>query len=82
MKYTWYALEGSGPESDSISSKLWMYQSLVNLQYDLNSGLFGAIVVVNPKYITTDNEKKNAFPCDIDFEYNIAMTTIDETNSW
>lgn len=82
VKYTWYASEESGPQSDSESTRVWIYQSTINLQHDLHSGLFGPIVVVNPKFISTNDQQNNAIPNDVDLEYNLAMTIIDETSSW
>lgn len=49
---------------------------------DIHSGLIGPIVIVSPKYITTINGMKYALPCDVDFEFFVAMISFDETSSW
>jgi hypothetical protein len=73
-------MEASGPATNDFSSKVWMYHG--GNQNDLHSGLVGAIVIVSPHYIATTNQRKNAFPCDIDFEFILGMMSFDETASW
>jgi hypothetical protein len=60
-----------------------MYHSSADSEEkDLNSGLVGAIVVVNPEYIATNEQRKAAWPCDMDFEFVLAMCTFNEAESW
>ena len=59
-----------------------MYSSAVTPASDLNAGLVGGIVVVDPRYITSAAEKSGASPCDVDWEVFLLATKTDETKSW
>jgi manganese oxidase len=81
--YTWTAVESSGPgEGTQFSSNLWMYTSQVNAVYDLNSGIIGAIVIVDPRYVVTSFQRDLGVPCDIDDESFLLMGTFSEAHSW
>jgi hypothetical protein len=81
ITYTWLAMESSGPESQSFSSRVWMYHGGAS-EKDLHSGLIGPIVIVSSDHIATNEEKKNAIPCDVDFEFVLGLMSFDETLSW
>lgn len=81
--YTWTAGESSGPGAGAqFSSNLWMYTSQVNSFHDLHSGIIGAIVVVNQRYVVNSFQRDLAVPCDIDDESFLLMGTFSEAHSW
>ncbi|GMH38872.1 hypothetical protein BSKO_06770 [Bryopsis sp. KO-2023] len=79
--YEWEVRERSGPGKNGLSSQLWAYHSHVDVPTDIYSGLVGPLVVVNPAYITTDEEAEKAFPCDLDREFFMYYSVSDENNN-
>jgi manganese oxidase len=81
--YAWTATDSSGPgEGTQFSSNLWMYTSQVNSLYDLHSGIIGAIVVVDSRYVVNSFQRDLAIPCDIDDDSFLLMGAFSEAHSW
>lgn len=81
--YTWEVSEASGPgDGSQFSTNLWMYTSHINAQYDLNTGIIGAIVVVDPRYILNSRQRSLAAPCDIDHDSFLLLSAFSEAHSW
>lgn len=59
-----------------------MYHGDMSYEKDINSGLVGAIVIADDKYITSDERSDSVSPCDVDEEVVLMMGTFDESNSW
>jgi hypothetical protein len=75
----------AGPgESDTrqFSSTVWTYSSVVTPAADASTGLVGPIVVVDPRYVTSEKEAALALPCDLDEELFLLAAKTDETQSW
>ncbi len=75
--YTWSVPERAGPGPMDPSSVVWMYHSHWVEPRDMNSGLFGPIIV--SKRGTT---RPDGTPLDVDREFVIAFAVFDETESW
>ena len=65
-----------------FSSNLWSYASAVSPIPDAASGLIGAIVVVDPRFITTLSQQTTASPCDVDQEVFLLLAKMEEEKSW
>jgi FtsP/CotA-like multicopper oxidase with cupredoxin domain len=74
--YTWTVPERSGPGPGDPSSILWMYHSHFNESRDMNSGLFGP-VIISRKGTT----KPDGTPKDVDREFVVAFATFEENTS-
>lgn len=69
----------SGP-SKKYSTKVWPYRSnAYEMEHD--TGLFGAIVVVNPLFVVSKQQGELAEPCDIDEEVFLTIAEISESHS-
>lgn len=79
--YVWEAAGRSGPAQNDFSSVLWAYHSHVSVTTDVYSGLVGPIVIVDPKYITNDEEAQAAKPCDVDQEVFLYLSVSDENQN-
>lgn len=79
--YTWNANETSGPAKNDFSSVLWAYHSHIDVTKDIYTGLVGPIVIVDPKYITNDDEAEEVVPCDIDREIYLYYSVTNENAS-
>jgi manganese oxidase len=74
--YTWTVPETAGPGPGDPSSILWMYHSHFNESRDMNSGLFGPIIVSR-----RGSTKPDGTPKDVDREFVVTFANFDETNS-
>jgi FtsP/CotA-like multicopper oxidase with cupredoxin domain len=75
--YTWSVPERAGPGPGDPSSILWVYHSHFNEPKDMNSGLFGPIIVS-----ARGTTKPDGTPKDVDREFVVAFAVFDETSSW
>jgi hypothetical protein len=84
IEYTWIVHDSSGPShaGSVLSTQTWMYHGDMSYEKDVNSGLVGAIVIADSKFITSDAQREAVWPCDIDEEVVLMMGTFDESNSW
>lgn len=74
--YTWTVPERAGPLPGETSI-LWVYHSHFVEPRDMNSGLFGPILVTAKGAAKTDGTPK-----DVDREFIVAFAVFDETESW
>mmetsp|Transcript_13801 Transcript_13801/g.27468 ORF Transcript_13801/g.27468 Transcript_13801/m.27468 type:complete len:521 (+) Transcript_13801:136-1698(+) len=79
----WYCVPeaGPGPGSD-LSSMSWVYHSHVNTPNDINSGLYGMIVVTAPWAVKTPGNAERGTPGDVDREFFALMHVVNENVSW
>ena len=75
--YTWTVPERAGPASGDSSSILWVYHSHFVEPRDMNTGLFGPILVS-----AKGSTKPDGTPKDVDREFIVAFSVFDETESW
>lgn len=75
--YTWTVPERAGPASGDSSSILWVYHSHFVEPRDMNTGLFGPILVS-----AKGSTKQDGTPKDVDREFVVAFSIFDETESW
>ncbi|MFY9853384.1 MAG: multicopper oxidase domain-containing protein [Terracidiphilus sp.] len=74
--YTWTVPERAGPGPMDPSSILWMYHSHFNESRDMNSGLFGPIIISR-----RGSTKPDGTPKDVDREFVTAFAVFDESAS-
>lgn len=74
--YTWTVPESAGPAPHDPSSVLWMYHSHFLESRDINSGLFGPIIVTGKGL-----SKPDGSPKDVDQEFVAAFAVFDESES-
>jgi len=74
--YTWTVPERAGPGPMDPSSILWMYHSHFNESRDMNSGLFGPIIVSRK-----GSTRPDGTPKDVDREFVVAFANFDEMSS-
>jgi FtsP/CotA-like multicopper oxidase with cupredoxin domain len=74
--YTWTVPERAGPGPMDPSSILWMYHSHFNESRDMNSGLFGPIIISRK-----GSTKPDGTPKDVDREFVVAFANFDEMSS-
>lgn len=72
--YVWQLDAESGPLPDEPSSKAWLYHSHVLPDREINLGLFGAIIVTDPKRARPDG-----MPRDVDREFATLFMNFDES---
>ena len=72
--YVWQLDESSGPLPDEPSSKGWLYHSHVSGDTETNLGLFGAIIVTDPKRARPDGT-----PRDVNREFAALFMVFDES---
>jgi hypothetical protein len=72
--YVWKLDESSGPTADEPSSKPWLYHSHVLADQEVNLGLFGVIIVTDPKRAQPDGA-----PNDVDREMVAFLNLFDES---
>jgi hypothetical protein len=86
--YTWTV--GESALTGNSSTTVWTYKSDAvedngiekdEYEFGYDSGVFGPIVIVDPAYIMNNDQKMDAFPCDIDEEVNLAFMETSESNS-
>ena len=75
--YTWTVPERAGPGPGDSSSILWVYHSHFVEPRDMNTGLFGPIVIS-----AKGSTKADGTPKDVDREFIVAFAVFDETESW
>jgi FtsP/CotA-like multicopper oxidase with cupredoxin domain len=75
--YTWNVPERAGPGPGDPSSILWTYHSHFVESREMNTGLFGPIIVSSK-----GSTKSNGVPKDVDREFITAFAVYDETESW
>jgi FtsP/CotA-like multicopper oxidase with cupredoxin domain len=75
--YTWTVPERAGPAQGDGSSILWVYHSHFVEPRDMNTGLFGPIIVA-----AKGSTKPDGTPKDVDREFVVAFAVFDETESW
>ena len=75
--YHWMVPERAGPGPGDGSSILWMYHSHFVEPKDMNTGLFGPIIVT-----ARGGSRPDGTPKDIDREFVTAFSVFDETDSW
>ena len=74
--YTWTVPERAGPGPGDASSILWMYHSHFNESRDMNSGLFGPIIISRK-----GSTRPDGTPKDVDREFVVAFANFDEMSS-
>jgi FtsP/CotA-like multicopper oxidase with cupredoxin domain len=74
--YVWTVPESAGPGPHDPSSILWMYHSHFQESRDINTGLFGPIIVTRK-----GQAKANGTPKDVDREFVVAFAVYDESES-
>lgn len=75
--YVWAVPERAGPGPMDGSSVMWMYHSHVDEVRDINTGLFG------PMIITARNKARaDGSPVDVDREIIASYMQVEEQNSW
>jgi len=74
--YTWTVPERAGPGPMDPSSILWMYHSHFNESRDMNSGLFGPIIISRK-----GSTRPDGTPKDVDREFIVAFANFDEMSS-
>ena len=75
--YVWSVPERAGPGPMDGSSVLWMYHSHFIESKDMNTGLFGPIIVTR-----RGMSKPDGTPKDVDREFIAAFAVFDETDNW
>lgn len=75
--YIWTVPERAGPAPGDPSSILWVYHSHFVEPRDMNTGLFGPIIVSRKA-----STKPDGTPKDVDREFIVAFAVFDETESW
>lgn len=75
--YHWQVPERAGPGPGDPSSVIWMYHGHFNEPKDMNTGLFGPIIVTRQ-----GASKADGAPKDVDREFIAAFAVFDETDSW
>ena len=75
--YTWEVPERAGPGPADPSSIVWIYHSHVDERRDIDSGLFGAIVVTRRGMARPDGT-----PNDVDREFVAFFVAVDEYQSY
>jgi FtsP/CotA-like multicopper oxidase with cupredoxin domain len=76
VTYTWTVPERAGPGPGDPSSILWMYHSHFNESRDMNSGLFGPIIISRK-----GTTKPDGTPKDVDREFVVAFANFNESES-
>jgi FtsP/CotA-like multicopper oxidase with cupredoxin domain len=76
VTYLWKVPERAGPGPGDPSSILWMYHSHFNESRDMNSGLFGPIIISR-----RGTTKADGTPKDVDREFIVAFSNFNETES-
>lgn len=76
--YEWEVPERAGPGPSDPSSILWMYHSHVDETIDVNSGLVGPIIITR----AGSEDKTTGRPIDVDREFVVMFTIINENLSW
>ena len=75
--YVWEVPERAGPGPMDGSSVLWMYHSHVDDVRDINTGLFGPIIVT-----ARGKARPDGSPVDVDREIIASFMQVEEQDSW
>jgi len=75
--YVWPVPERAGPGPNDGSSVLWMYHSHVDDVRDINTGLFGPIIIT-----ARDKARPDGSPVDVDREIVASFMQVEEQDSW
>jgi manganese oxidase len=75
--YTWPVPERAGPGPMDYSSIIWMYHSHTDEIHDVNSGLFGPMIIT-----ARGKARDDGSPMDVDRELVTAFMQVHEENSW
>jgi len=76
--YEWFVPERSGPAIKDGSSVVWMYHSHVDQVADMNTGLIGPLIITREGW---SKSSKDPMPRDVDREFIIMFTIMDENQS-
>ena len=75
--YVWPVPERAGPGPMDGSSVMWMYHSHVDEVRDINTGLFGPIIVT-----ARGKARSDGSPTDVDREIIASFMQVEEQDSW
>ncbi len=75
--YVWVVPERAGPGPMDGSSVMWMYHSHVDEVRDINTGLFGPMIVT-----ARDKARPDGSPSDVDREIIASFMQVHEEDSW
>ncbi|XP_070555895.1 hephaestin-like protein isoform X2 [Ptychodera flava] len=75
--YEWVIDVEASPHDDDPACLAWAYHSHVDSPKDTNSGLVGLIITCKPGTLDDDGKR-----VDVDHEFVLLMTTMDENESW
>ena len=75
--YTWLVPERAGPGPMDPSSVIWMYHSHTDEIKDVNSGLFGPMIIT-----ARGKARPDGSPVDVDRELITSFMQVHEENSW
>jgi len=75
--YVWPVPARAGPGPMDGSSVLWMYHSHVDEVRDINTGLFGAMIIT-----AAGRARADASPIDVDREIVASFMQVEENDSW
>jgi len=75
--YVWTVPERAGPGPKDMSSVMWMYHSHVDDVRDINTGLFGPIIVT-----ARGKARADGSPVDVDREIIASFMQVEEQDSW
>uniref|UniRef100_A0A0G4GQ79 Plastocyanin-like domain-containing protein n=1 Tax=Chromera velia CCMP2878 TaxID=1169474 RepID=A0A0G4GQ79_9ALVE len=79
----WFCVPEAGPGPKSkVSSMSWVYHSHVNTPLDINSGIYGMIVVTAPWAVKTEENAARGTPGDVDREFFALMHVVNENAGW
>jgi hephaestin len=75
--YVWPVPARAGPGPMDGSSVLWMYHSHVDEVRDINTGLFGPMIIT-----VRDKARADGSPIDVDREFVASFMQVEEQDSW
>ncbi|HET7109687.1 MAG TPA: multicopper oxidase domain-containing protein [Gemmatimonadales bacterium] len=75
--YVWQVPERAGPGPMEGSSVMWMYHSHVDEVRDINTGLFGPMIIT-----ARDKARPDGSPNDVDREIVASFMQVEELDSW
>jgi FtsP/CotA-like multicopper oxidase with cupredoxin domain len=75
--YVWPVPERAGPGPMDGSSVMWMYHSHVDEVRDINTGLFGPMIIT-----ARDKARPDGTPADVDREIIASFMQVEEQDSW
>lgn len=75
--YTWLVPERAGPGPMDGSSVMWMYHSHVDEVRDINTGLFGPMIIA-----ARGKARADGSPNDVDREIIASFMQVEEQDSW